>query len=165
MMARRGLWIGCAVVAAALAGCTPRHPYRAPPDLTPETGAVLKGSRTPVASPLAEDVRAIVTAVDGQLTANGRYEWDQPILVPPGSHLLQLAALQGQIKVEAAIRVSLEPHQEYVVRLQGPSDAGQPAFIWLEDTGSGGVVGSKLAVAPWVYPQPSGVIYVPPARR
>lgn len=134
-----------AIAALALAACAPpAPPYVAPAGLTAETGATLVGSRQPVPGLLDDDVRAIVSAVDGKLTGIELSTWSAPVPVSPGPHTIQIAALQGALRGEIAVRVTLAAGRTYAARSSAP--AGRAVTLWLEDKTSGAAASDKLAV-------------------
>jgi hypothetical protein len=136
--------IGVFVVVVAAAACAgPRYPY-APQDGSIEKGATVVGSRV-VTTGISEDIRVMVSRVDGRPTAGNRHDWEKPILIESGSRLLQLAAVQGLLTAETAIRVTLEASQAYVVRFR-EGEATIPPQIWLEHLESATVIGPKVTV-------------------
>lgn len=125
-------------------GCKPRDAYAPPVTTNPLETASIIGSRVEVPS-IAEDIRLIVTAVDGRMTGVGRSEWDHPLVISPGSHLVQIAAVQGQIRGEVAVRATLEANKTYRAVYERRDDS-EPGQIWLEDQQTGLPICDKLIV-------------------
>lgn len=122
-----------------------RHPYVPPSDLNPESAATIVGSKLQVTAPLAEDIRMLVSAVDGKLTRTSHYDWENPVVVTSGPHLVQLVAIQGMGKAEIATRVNLEAGKRYTVRLS-KADPARSVTIWLEDSQTGAAASNKVEV-------------------
>src|SRR5258706_14992628 len=91
-----------------LSGCFSHYQPDAP--VTAQTGAPLHGFRDRAPDPLVDDMRIVISAVDGKGTGRNRYNWDEPVLVSPGSHTIILHAeharrgtgIETQLTVEAA---------------------------------------------------------------
>jgi hypothetical protein len=119
------------MVSAALVSCARRNAYAPPPG----ANVAIVGTKLDVSVPFVEDIRVMVSYVDGWSTGPRR-GWETPTLVTPGSHLVQIVALHGQIKAEIATRVELEAGKTYQIRLSRTDEPPQPK-IWLEDAQSG----------------------------
>lgn len=144
MTARLAIQLLFAVTTLSLAACAPPAPYAPPADLTAATAATLVGSRLPVSGLLDEDVRTIISAVDGKPTGIEKSTWDKELLVSPGTHTIQIAALQGALRGEIAVRVTLDAGRSYAARSGKP--VSRTVTSWLEDQTSGVVVSDKLVV-------------------
>jgi hypothetical protein len=124
----------------AIAACAgdPSQYYTPPPGLT---AATVVGSKNEKGL-LQDDQRIILSSVDGGVTRLAPGDWDKPILVPPGRHVLGLLFFQGGLLGQIATPATLEAGKSYVVRAE--HSRGNVATLWLEEQGAGTLVAEKL---------------------
>lgn len=134
-----------ALALIAMACCAPRADYR-PPVSDATTTATIVGLRVPTRG-LADDVRVVVSAVDGKWTGGGFADWDRPVTVDAGRRLVQLAAGSQARELQIALQVTLEPGKTYRPNIDW-TKTDAPPMIWLEATPSGAPAGDKVAL-PW----------------
>ena len=128
---------------AAVAGVVACAPRPDPAMLKPDD-ATLIGSRPAPEGWLGQDLRVLVSVVDQKPTGHRRFDWDIPIRVAAGDHVIQVAAVQGYTTAEVVMRVTLEPGITYVARLRAQQPE-HPAAIWLENSVTGASV-SEISV-------------------
>jgi len=134
---------GIAVVAALqmLAACTPTNSYKPAPDLTPQTAATLVGSKEAYRNPFVKDMRMSVGAIDGVPVGGA---WDEPVLVAPGQHTIQMAAHIATRGGGIASLAELAPAKTYTVR--GERHGQFHATAWIEDKDTGQAVTERLDI-------------------
>src|ERR1700722_6202225 len=129
-----------------LSSCAaPPAMYSPDASLTPATAATLYGSRDPNPIPLVADARTFVTAVDGRSTGRGPYTWDEPLLVAAGLHTIQIATQQRPMAGTVGTQLTLEAGKSYVVQGE-TSDLGKKGRVWIEERGTGRIVGEKMVM-------------------
>ena len=112
--------------------------------------ATLVGSRLSGEGALA-DTRVLVSAIDLKPTGRRRYDWDIPMRVAPGDHVIQVAAVVGDMTAEVAMRVALKPDGIYTARLRVP-ETDEPPALWLEDSATGTAVSNVIPVFASTFP-------------
>jgi hypothetical protein len=104
-----------AALVLVMGGCTtaPKAPVPAPPaaDLRPAT---IRGSEE--TSALLDNFTAFVRAVDGQRLTAGRAGWNQPVVLKPGPHRLEVAFMRGSFFAQAELTLDVRPGATYEVR-------------------------------------------------
>jgi hypothetical protein len=147
MTARLAPILLLAVASAVLAGCTAGSPRYAPePSLTSQNGATLFGSRETNPVPLGADARNYIAAVDDKRTGIVPIEWDTPLLVSAGSHAIRIARSHGAMGGSVTMQLVLESGKSYVVRAEQRDFRGFHATVWVEEQGSGQIIGDKMAL-------------------
>ncbi len=141
-------WLLGAAIGFGVSACAPPLAVYKPPELDDGPPATIVGSRLEVSHPLSEDIRVLISAVNAAVIKTKRGEWATPIKVPPGSHVIQIVAVQGDVYGEAAMRVTLEPGRAYVARFSR-GESGQPGTIWLEDLATSAAASAKIPVFTW----------------
>ncbi len=114
------------VAVASLAACDTAPPlplYVEPPGLTPDNAATLMGNRVErfVLSP---DDRVFIVGVDSHTTGYVPDDYAKPLHLLPGSHVVDIALLQGKKSGHVATEVQLEAGKTYVTTCR----AGLMAF-------------------------------------
>ncbi len=109
--------------------------YTPDPALTSENAATIIGSKQENPHIFVMDVRVFVPAIDGMITKIGSYTWDQPLLVPPGTHMVRISMWRGDRGMIIEPFVELEAGKTYVARAK--IDSHTTATIWLEEIGTG----------------------------
>ncbi len=150
------------VISALLVGCVAPPPKYAPePSLTPQTGATIIGSREENPIPVAPNARNFVMAVDGKTTGkgvfdldnpvfasrvgDGVFEWDKPVLASPGPHTIQVGRRLSPFGGSVAMQATVEGGKTYVVRGETRGNNSR-AILWIEEQGTGRIVGEKVAM-------------------
>lgn len=136
--------LGVLLLMAALNGCATRNLYTAPPSLTSASGATVTGSREENPHLLIKDMRTGISSIDGLATGLGTLDWDQPILVTPGKHMVQVYSRYGQSGGGIATQMAFEAGKTYAV--QGQRKGQHAAMVWLVDKTTGVAVSEKFAV-------------------
>lgn len=138
------------VTVFALTGCADQPArYIAPPGLTAKNGASLTGSLVKTGA-LANNEKIFVGEIDNRVTTQNSSNFQVPLLVTPGLHVLQIVACEcgswlRSVSGSVSIAVNLQPGQNYVARASLPTsqwlmfDPNKTAMAWLED-GSGKIV-------------------------
>ncbi len=77
-----------------LAGCADQPlSYVVPPGLTAQNGASVTGSLV-MTGALANNEKVFVGEVDNQITTQNGSNWQVPLLISPGLHVLQIVACE-----------------------------------------------------------------------
>jgi hypothetical protein len=142
-MMTKALSIACTLILATLlSGCATK--YAPDPSLTAATGATLYGSRQANPNPFVKDLRTVVMAIDTQPTGAIVWDWDQPILLSPGTHTIQFAVRLDQAGGGLATPMAFEAGKAYV--LNGERNGTRGATVWLQEKGSSLPAGEKMTV-------------------
>ncbi len=83
-----------------LTACVPTDPnlnYTPPAGLSPNTAATIIGAQSMPVGIYKKSAIAFAQAIDNQVLPNGDDGWKTPILVTPGTHLIQLGACQHEV--------------------------------------------------------------------
>ena len=128
------------IVAAAAFGCTTVEYYQPPASAnSPQTAATVVGSRLNLLS-LVRGVEVSIIRVDDKPAPV--FSYDKPFLIAPGVHRVVISAQQGTESASALVDFNFEARRSYIVR---SSDIrGGASEVWLEDQGTGQVVGRKF---------------------
>jgi hypothetical protein len=150
-------------VLLGLAACAdPQMSYTVPSGLTAETGANISGSLVQTGL-LTSNEKVYVVSVDNKSVTNPN--WQIPVLVSPGLHVLQVLACECGFLTNASGSVSLatnlQPGKNYVVKATVPVSAGifhpTEANIWVADA-SGNTASQKTLAT---ITAPPGPVFIP----
>lgn len=152
----------------ALTGCADQPARYAPsPELTTQNGASITGSLVKTGT-LANNEKIFISEIDNQVTTQNGSNFQVPLLVAPGLHVLKIVACEcglwlRSVSGSVSIAVNLQPGQSYVARAGIPTskwlmfDPNKTTVAWLED-GSG-----KIVTAPQqaTLTPPSSTVIIP----
>jgi hypothetical protein len=78
-----------------LAACAKPDRYKAPPGVTPESGAIILGSIERFSDLLTKNRRTYIVGIDGKLTRAGPRGWGKKLLLVEGVHKIKLGVSDG----------------------------------------------------------------------
>jgi hypothetical protein len=111
---RFGAWL---VALASLAACDTAPPlplYAEPPGLTQENAATLRGSRINHGL-IVPDSRIFVSGVDNQSSGFRPDDYDKPLRLSAGSHVVDILLVQANKVGQVATEVQLDAGKTYLV--------------------------------------------------
>jgi len=134
------LMSGCALTRADIK-------YYAPaPDLRPQSGVILTGTRIDKPFPYA-DHTTYIFSVDGEPVDRGESTFSTPVLISPGSHLIGVAWVANEVGGKAYIKLSANPGDKILLKQYAnksiPNDVVQLGF---ENKATGSPMGESSYV-------------------
>jgi len=154
----RGLLALAALIVTALGvvGCDRSYNY-VRPNISPDSGAIITGSRSKNADPMGPDTRIYIASVDGKLTGGGPFGWDERTPVTPGPHLVEFGVSQKAFLQDAwgfgTAQLIFEAGRTYTLKATDPTPATPDCALstgWIE-ADDGRVISERVPVRVLAY--------------